>query len=93
MGGLLFTAEAPTHHVHWLVVAEQSRGQSVGRALMTAAVRRFVPGSGSVDVVTFGADHPGARVSGARASTSASASPLPRPSIPVRRAVPGRSSA
>ncbi|MFG3642721.1 GNAT family N-acetyltransferase [Micromonospora sp. NPDC047762] len=64
---MLFTAKAPTHHVHWLVVAEQSRGQGVGRALMTAAVRRFVPGSGSVDVFTFGADHPGARVSGARA--------------------------
>ncbi|MEW2429609.1 GNAT family N-acetyltransferase [Micromonospora sp. NPDC047644] len=67
LGGLMFTAKAPTHHVHWLVVAEQSRGKGVGRALMTAAARRFVPGPGSVEVVTFGADHPGAGVSGARA--------------------------
>ncbi|MEO3770482.1 GNAT family N-acetyltransferase [Micromonospora sp. B9E7] len=67
LGGLLFAAKAPTHHIHWLVVAEQSRGKGVGRALMTEAMRRFVRGSGSVEVVTFGADHPAACVSGARA--------------------------
>lgn len=34
---------------------------------MTEAARRFVPGPGSIEVVAFGADHPGAGVSGARA--------------------------
>jgi GNAT superfamily N-acetyltransferase len=62
----LFGAKGPTHHVHWLVVSEQARGKGVGRALMADATRRFVRGPGSIDVVTFGADHPGASASGAR---------------------------
>lgn len=66
LGGLLFGAEAPTYHVHWLVVAEKARGKGVGRALMMDAIRRFVRGPGSIEVVTFGADHPGAVASGAR---------------------------
>jgi hypothetical protein len=33
---------------------------------MTEAIRRFMPGPGIVEVVTFGADHPGASASGAR---------------------------
>ncbi|MEU7655926.1 GNAT family N-acetyltransferase [Micromonospora taraxaci] len=66
LGGLLFAAKAPTCHVHWLVVSEQSRGKGVGRALMAEVVRRFVSGPGTVEVVTFGADHPGASVGGAR---------------------------
>ncbi|MEU8423494.1 GNAT family N-acetyltransferase [Micromonospora sp. NPDC048835] len=66
LGGLLLAAKAPTYHVHWLVVSEQSRGKGVGRALMAEMMRRFVRGPGTVEVVTFGADHPGASVSGAR---------------------------
>jgi ribosomal protein S18 acetylase RimI-like enzyme len=66
IGGLLFGAKPPTYHVRWLVVSEQARGQGAGRALMTEAMRRFVPGPGIVEVVTFGADHPGAAASGAR---------------------------
>jgi GNAT superfamily N-acetyltransferase len=66
LGGLLFAAKAPTYHVRWLVVSEQSRGTGVGRALMAEAMRRFVRAPGTVEVVTFGADHPGASVSGAR---------------------------
>ncbi|MEH1166570.1 GNAT family N-acetyltransferase [Micromonospora sp. CPCC 205539] len=66
LGGLLFAVKAPTYHVHWLVVAEQARGKGVRRALMADAMRRFVPGPGIVEVVTFGADHPGASASGAR---------------------------
>ncbi|MGH3313610.1 MAG: GNAT family N-acetyltransferase [Streptomyces sp.] len=67
LGGLLFGAKVPTYHVRWLVVSEQARRTGVGRALMADAMRRFVRGPGSVEVVTFGADHPGAFVSSARA--------------------------
>ncbi|MFG2160559.1 GNAT family N-acetyltransferase [Streptomyces olivaceus] len=66
-GGLLFGTGTRTHHVHWLVVGEQSRGTGVGRALMDDAIRRWVRGPAAVEVVTFGADHPGASASGARA--------------------------
>jgi len=67
LGGLLFTAKPPKYHVRWLVVSEHARGTGVGRALMAGAMRRFVTGDGTVEVVTFGADHPGASASGARA--------------------------
>jgi ribosomal protein S18 acetylase RimI-like enzyme len=66
LGGLLFTARPPAYHVRWLVVSEHARGKGVGRALMAEAMRRFITGPGVVDVVTFGADHPGAAASGAR---------------------------
>ncbi|MEU9882981.1 GNAT family N-acetyltransferase [Streptomyces phaeochromogenes] len=66
LGGLLFGAKAPVFHVDWLVVSEEGRGRGVGRALMDEASRRFVRGPGSIEVVTFGADHPGAVSSGAR---------------------------
>ncbi|MER7172863.1 GNAT family N-acetyltransferase [Streptomyces mesophilus] len=66
LGGLLFGAEAPVFHVDWLVVSEGGRGTGVGRALMDEASRRFVRGPGTIEVVTFGADHPGAVSSGAR---------------------------
>ncbi|OAH10985.1 acetyltransferase (GNAT) family protein [Streptomyces jeddahensis] len=66
LGGLLFGAKAPIYHVHWLVVSEQARGKGVGRALMEDSMRRWVRGPASIEVVTFGADHPGACASGAR---------------------------
>ncbi|MEW2219447.1 GNAT family N-acetyltransferase [Streptomyces sp. NPDC006990] len=66
LGGLLFAPAHPKYHVDWLVVAEAARGTGVGRELMAEAVRRFVRGPGSIDVVTFGADHPGAVAGGAR---------------------------
>jgi GNAT superfamily N-acetyltransferase len=66
LGGLLFTAKPPAYHVRWLVVSEQARGKGAGRALMADAMRRFVTGPGTVEVVTFGADHPAATASGAR---------------------------
>ncbi|WP_179235694.1 GNAT family N-acetyltransferase [Streptomyces sp. CS113] len=67
LGGLLFGPDAPVHHVHWLVVSERARTGGVGRELMRDAMRRWVRGPADVEVVTFGADHPGARASGARA--------------------------
>ena len=66
LGGLLFTARPPAYHVRWLVVAEHARGTGVGRALLDEAMRRFVTTPGTLEVVTFGADHPGAAASGAR---------------------------
>lgn len=66
LGGLLFGGEAPTYHVHWLVVSHRARGTGVGGALMAEATRRWVHGPGEIEVVTFGADHPGAVASGAR---------------------------
>jgi GNAT superfamily N-acetyltransferase len=67
LGGLLFGVKEATCHVHWLVVSEQARGKGVGRALMAHAIRRWVRAPGTVEVITFGADHPGAVLSGARA--------------------------
>ena len=66
LGGLLFGGTHPAYHVSWLVVSERMRGQGIGRALVAEAMRRFVTGPGVVEVVTFGADHPGAAASGAR---------------------------
>src|SRR5690348_13340611 len=51
LGGLLFSAHPPAYHVRWLVVSEHARGQGIGRALVTEAMRRFVTGPGIVDVV------------------------------------------
>ena len=67
LGGLMFGARAPIYHIHWLVVSERQRGEGVGRALMADAMRRFTQSPGSIEVITFGADHPGATASGARA--------------------------
>ncbi|MEU3523689.1 GNAT family N-acetyltransferase [Streptomyces sp. NPDC038707] len=66
LGALLFGAAPPVHHVHWLVVSDGARGRGVGRALLADALRRWVRGPATVEVVTFGADHPGAVTSGAR---------------------------
>ena len=66
LGGLLFSARPPAYHVRWLVVSGPARRQGAGRALMAEAMRRFVSGPGTVEVVTFGAGHPGAAASGAR---------------------------
>lgn len=64
VGAMLFGAGPPVHHIHWLVVDGQERGSGVGRALLAEVLRRFGPGP--VEVITFGADHPGAVASGAR---------------------------
>lgn len=60
VGGLLFDPVGPKYHVDWLVVSSHVRGTGVGRALMDSAMRRFVRGPGTVEVVTFGPGHPGA---------------------------------
>ena len=67
LGGLLFSARPPAYHVRWLVVSAPARGRGAGRALMAEAMRRYMSGPGVVEVVTFGAGHPSATASGARA--------------------------
>ncbi|OKJ08357.1 GNAT family N-acetyltransferase [Kitasatospora sp. CB01950] len=66
VGGLLVGRRPPVCHLHWLVVDEDVRGLGVGRALVAEALARCADGVETVEVVTFGADHPGAVVSGAR---------------------------
>ncbi|TCO32591.1 ribosomal protein S18 acetylase RimI-like enzyme [Kribbella steppae] len=70
-GAVLFGGSSPRFAVHWLVVSDRLRGQGVGSSLMSAVMERLTNGNGLaagevVDVVTFGADHPGAITSGAR---------------------------
>ncbi|MEV6265018.1 GNAT family N-acetyltransferase [Streptomyces sp. NPDC051784] len=65
-GGLLLGVEGAVLHIHWLVVSERIRGTGAGRALMGEAMSGFGSGADPVEVVTFGADHPGAVASGAR---------------------------
>jgi ribosomal protein S18 acetylase RimI-like enzyme len=67
LGGLLFGGTPPIYHIRWLVVAEQTRGQGVGRALVAEALARFVRQPRAVvEVVTFARGHPAASISGAR---------------------------
>lgn len=66
LGGLLIGIKPPTYHLYWLVVSGHARGQGIGRALLADAMRRFVQGPATIEVVTFGADHPGTVESGAR---------------------------
>ncbi|MFE1318121.1 GNAT family N-acetyltransferase [Kitasatospora phosalacinea] len=67
LGGLLVGREPPVCHLHWLVVDAAARGLGLGRALVAEALSRCPAGVRTVEVVTFGADHPGAVASGARA--------------------------
>jgi GNAT superfamily N-acetyltransferase len=59
-GGLLFGIRERAYHLDWLVVAAPARGTGVGRALVRAAVSRFVSEPWPLEVVTFGAGHRGA---------------------------------
>ena len=49
------------------VPVTSSEGQAAADAFFRMSARRFVTGHGVVEVVAFGADHPGASASGARA--------------------------
>ncbi len=67
LGGLLVGRRPPVCHLHWLVVDAAARGRGIGRALVAEALARCPEQVRTVEVVTFGADHPGAAASGARA--------------------------
>jgi GNAT superfamily N-acetyltransferase len=62
VGGLLFSRHRPPiYDIRWLVVTSDRRSEGVGEAMIAHALRRFVEPPATVSVVTFGADHPGAR--------------------------------
>lgn len=62
VGGLLFSCQrAPEYEIGWLVVTDVMRSRGIGEALVAEAMRRWVAPPAVVTVVTFGADHPGAR--------------------------------
>ncbi|MFD0562350.1 GNAT family N-acetyltransferase [Kitasatospora saccharophila] len=66
LGGLLVGHHPPVCHLHWLVVDAAARGLGLGRAPVAGALARCPAGVRTVEVVTFGADHPGAVAGGAR---------------------------
>ena len=67
LGGLLLGGGYPVYRIGWLVVAGAARRGGVGRALVAEAVRELMQRPCRVEVLTFGADHPAAQASGARA--------------------------
>jgi GNAT superfamily N-acetyltransferase len=67
LGGLLLSVRPAAYRIGWLVVASTLRGHGVGRALVAEAVSRMGRHVSVMEVLTFGADHPAARPSGARA--------------------------
>ena len=68
LGGMLFGTDAATgrYQISWLVVADGARQLGVGTALLEFAYDHLVTRPATVQVVTFGADHP-AVSAGARA--------------------------
>ncbi len=58
-GGLLFSGRYPHYEITWLAVDGKSRGQGVGRLLVESALRAFTSTPCTVDVTTFGPEHPG----------------------------------
>ncbi|GAA4895946.1 GNAT family N-acetyltransferase [Stackebrandtia albiflava] len=65
-GAMLAEGTGDTFHIGWLVVSQTARGGGIGRLLVSALLDRVTTRPATVDVVTFGADHPAARDGGAR---------------------------
>ena len=61
LGGLLFSSQHPHYVISWLVVTSKVRSQGNGKALVEEAIRRFVSYPCTLELETFGPDHPGAR--------------------------------
>lgn len=66
LGGILTGGRAPSYRIDWLVVDAAARRCGVGQALVEHATSRWQRPC-TVEVVTFGEDHPAADPSGARA--------------------------
>jgi ribosomal protein S18 acetylase RimI-like enzyme len=63
-GGLLLSQHSQRYGISWLVVSAAWRSNGVGKALVRAALRRSVTYPCTLEVDTFGIDHPGARSRG-----------------------------
>jgi ribosomal protein S18 acetylase RimI-like enzyme len=61
LGGLLFSPHQPRYAISWLAVTSNVRNHGIGKALIGEALRRFVSYPCTLEVETFGMDHPGAR--------------------------------
>ena len=58
-GGLLMSVHPPQYEISWLVVGGAWRGRGIGELLVHTALRELTAGPGTVEVTTFGPDHPG----------------------------------
>ncbi|MCX4971115.1 GNAT family N-acetyltransferase [Streptomyces sp. NBC_00654] len=58
-GGLLMSAHPPRYEISWLAVGGAWRGRGIGELLVRTALRDLTAGPGTVEVTTFGPDHPG----------------------------------
>lgn len=58
-GGLLFDYRNPPHYeLSWMAVETTLRGKGIGRLLLQHAIAKTIPPC-TVEVITFGPDHPG----------------------------------
>ncbi|MGC4855448.1 GNAT family N-acetyltransferase [Micromonospora sp. DT4] len=58
-GGLLLSAHHPTYQITWLAVDHEHRGNGVGGLLVRSALRTMLVAPCTIEVTTFGPDHPG----------------------------------
>ncbi|MFD9107044.1 GNAT family N-acetyltransferase [Streptomyces bottropensis] len=58
-GGLLMSVRPPRYEISWLAVSTAFRGQGIGALLIRSALREFTAAPGTVEVTTFGPEHPG----------------------------------
>ncbi|MDX2757327.1 GNAT family N-acetyltransferase [Streptomyces europaeiscabiei] len=63
-GGLLMSVHPPRYEISWLAVGTAFRGRGIGALLVRSALRDLAAAPGTVEVTTFGPDHPGRRARG-----------------------------
>ena len=89
-GGLLFSPHHhPTYAVRWFVVAKRYRSKGLGEALLAEAFCKWVKPPCTVEMVSFGPDHPGAERD---ISTNGLASVVPSPRRQALKVAPGKCS-
>ncbi|WP_413100193.1 GNAT family N-acetyltransferase [Streptomyces sp. Inha503] len=58
-GGLLMSVHPPRYEISWLAVGGAWRARGIGGLLVRSALRDLAVAPGTVEVTTFGPDHPG----------------------------------